>query len=381
MDPAADRGRARFAGVTHVYTGNMYGGVESLLVTMARNPIFSGQSYALMFRGRLHEELVAAGADVFEIGSFRARYPWKLPGIRRRLRDGLRERGARAIVAHLAIPYAVAAPVADGRALLYFAHEFHLARHWSEHWARFSRPPDVVLANSAHVAPSVGSLFPNVETHVVRCPVELPSAAPVDRAQVRAELSTPESDAVILDSARLTPYKGHRVLIDALARLRTRPGWTAWICGGPQAPGEAEFLAELRTRAEKAGIAERVRFLGERRDVLRLLAAADMHCQPNVEPEHFGISFVEALACGVPVVTSAIGGALEIVTRETGELVPPRDPEALAAALVRCLEDPEKARSARLEGPKRARALCAPEGFADRLERALAAAHGTARPG
>ena len=61
-------------------------------------------------------------------------------------------------------------------------------------------------------------------------------------------------------------------------------------------------------------------------DVPRLLAAADIHCQPNISPEPFGIAFIEALAAGLPVVTSAIGGAIEIVDDTCGRLVPASDP-------------------------------------------------------
>jgi glycosyltransferase involved in cell wall biosynthesis len=127
----------------------------------------------------------------------------------------------------------------------------------------------------------------------------------------------------------------------------------------------------LRARAERLGIAKRIRFLGERRDVARLLAAADVHCQPNVGPEPFGLCFIEALWAGLPVVTSAIGGALEIVTPELGELVPPRDADALSAALARCMDDPSKRRAAAAAGPARADELCSALAFAGRLGPAL----------
>ena len=72
----------------------------------------------------------------------------------------------------------------------------------------------------------------------------------------------------------------------------------------------------------RKGLAERVRFLGERADVPDLLGAADIHCQPNSSPEPFGLAFVEALHAALPVVTSDAGGAREIVTPACGVLVP-----------------------------------------------------------
>jgi len=366
------------SGVLHVYTGNRYGGIETTLATMGRSPIFRGQTYALLSQGRLFEELSEAGADVVEIGPFRARLPWQARGVRERLRRILVDRAIHTVVAHMSIPYALVAPVVGDRALVYYVHEFHLGRHWSEYWARHSRRPDAVIAGSAFEATSVPALFPDVRPEsasVVYYATEVGNEAPAHvRDEVRRELSTPLDHRVIVCAARLSPYKGHEMLIEALGQLRRRPDWTAWIVGGPQTPAEARFDKHLRARAAALGIADRIRFLGERRDVPRLLRGADLHCQPNVGPEPFGICFVEALWAGLPVVTSSIGGALEIVTPELGELVPPSDATALARALDRCLDDGEKARVVREKGPAWARSLCSPEAFARRLSGALALA-------
>lgn len=375
LQPARNSNRNPFAGVMHVYTGNRYGGIETMLATMARSGLFAGQTYVLTSRGRLFEELEAAGADVVEIGPFRARYPWQVLAVRKRLRDVLAKRDVHTVVTHMSIPHALAAPVVGERTLVYYAHEFHHGNHWSERWARWSRQPKAVLAGSAFDATSVPSLFRGIEPMVVYYATELPPRGESsERALVRRELDTPESHRVVVTPARLTPYKGHQMLLEGLGRLATRDDWTAWIAGGPQSPEEVRYETELRASAVRLGIASRVRFLGERRDVPRLLAAADVHCQPNVGPEPFGLCFVEALWAGLPVVTSAIGGALEIVTPELGELVPPLDVEALAAALARCMDDPAKRRAAEQGGPARAEALCSARAFAERLQSALESA-------
>ena len=112
-----------------------------------------------------------------------------------------------------------------------------------------------------------------------------------------------------------------------------------WVVGGAQRPEEAAYVSELAAATRRLGIADRVRWLGERQDVRRLLAAADVHCQANIAPEPFGIAYVEALAAGLPVVASRSGGAIEIVDESCGVLVPPGDSEALAAALERLIVD------------------------------------------
>jgi glycosyltransferase involved in cell wall biosynthesis len=175
--------------------------------------------------------------------------------------------------------------------------------------------------------------------------------------------------------------KGHRLLIDALGLLRDRPGWVLWQVGGIQRPAEAQYLEALAARTRTLGIGDRVRWLGERSDVFDLLAAADLHCQPNETPEPFGITFVEALASGVPVVTTDFGGAREIVDASCGVLVPPGDPVALAAALERLLCDPGLRAALGASGPARARALCDPAQQVRRLELALAHAAGQVEAG
>jgi glycosyltransferase involved in cell wall biosynthesis len=230
----------------------------------------------------------------------------------------------------------------------------------------------VVLTNSDFSAQRVGRVFPGVQPTVVYYPVEVDTTErPGERDAIRRELGTRSEQRVILTTARFVPYKGHATLIEALGLLRSRSDWTAWIAGGAQIAEEARFEAQVRARATALGLDDRIRWLGERRDVPRLLRAAHLHCQPNVTAEHFGICFVEALFAGLPVVTTAIGGALEILTPELGELVPPGDPTSLAEALVRTLSDPEKTLSARKLGPARARELCAPEAFALRVRQAF----------
>ena len=123
-------------------------------------------------------------------------------------------------------------------------------------------------------------------------------------------------------------------------------------------PRDTDYIDSLRAQATRLRLNDRVRFVGERADVPRLLAAADIYCQPNISPEPFGIAFIEALAAGLPVVTSAIGGAMEIVDDTCGQLVPASDPAALSAALRRLVGDPEE--RARLGvPPESALASCA----------------------
>jgi glycosyltransferase involved in cell wall biosynthesis len=117
-----------------------------------------------------------------------------------------------------------------------------------------------------------------------------------------------------------------------------------------------------------------VRFLGARADVPRLLTGADVFCHPNVVPEGFGIVFVEAMFAGLPVLTTDIGGAREIVDETSGARVQPRA-DAVAEVLARWLANPEQRRALGRAGRQRAEELYLPSVrvrlLEDALERAM----------
>jgi glycosyltransferase involved in cell wall biosynthesis len=186
------------------------------------------------------------------------------------------------------------------------------------------------------------------------CPAPPPADGPPD---VRAALGTPGPDVVIVMAARIEPLKGHQLLLDALARIPAGP-WQVWIVGGAQRPEEVEYLGALQGAAAARGLADRVRFLGERSDVPSLMAAADIYCQPNIGAEGFGLSFVEALAAGLPVVTTRLGAAPEIVTDDCGVLVEPGSPAELATALTALVADGARRRQLGEAGRRRAAGFC-----------------------
>jgi glycosyltransferase involved in cell wall biosynthesis len=191
------------------------------------------------------------------------------------------------------------------------------------------------------------------------------------RQELREELGTDREMVVILQASRLERWKGQTVHLEALGQLKSLSAWEAWFAGGPQRPAEDAYLGELKRRADELGIGERVKFLGQRTDVPRLMAAADVYCQPNTGPEPFGIVFIEALHAGLPVVTSNIGGAAEIVTPDCGILCPPGDVRAVADALRELITDLDRRQRLALAGPTRAAELCEPEHRLKCLARAL----------
>jgi D-inositol-3-phosphate glycosyltransferase len=162
----------------------------------------------------------------------------------------------------------------------------------------------------------------------------------------------------LVAAGRLVERKGIGNAIVALAEL---PDTELHVAGGPAA---AELDADpearrLRAVAEKAGVADRVFLRGriDREAMPALIRSADaVVCAPWYEP--FGIVPLEAMACGVPVVATAVGGQIDsVVHGVTGVHVPPRDPAALAAALRDLLADPARREQLGRQGRLRARRL------------------------
>src|SRR5581483_10754460 len=120
--------------------------------------------------------------------------------------------------------------------------------------------------------------------------------------------------------------------------------------------GEETYAEELPALAAHLGVTERARFLGFRDDVPALLRAADAVVHSSVYPEPFGRVVVEGMLAGRPVIAAASGGVTEIVTDgETGLLVAPGDPGALARAIARLIDDPAAASAMAARGRARAR--------------------------
>jgi glycosyltransferase involved in cell wall biosynthesis len=359
----------------------MYGGIERVLGVLARGRRLAPEmepEFALCFRGRSWDELAAAGVPVHDLGPVRVSRPWTVLRARRRAADLLADGRFAAAVAHACWPHAVLAPAVRraGVRLATWVHDALSGRPWVERWAART-PPDVLLANSHYTLNAARTVFPDPPGEVVHPPVEFdetfdPAAA---RTEVRAELGTRPDAVVVLMLARLERVKGHAVLLDALGRLRELPGWEAWVAGGVQRPADTGYLAGLTAAAGANGIAGRVKFLGHRPDATKVLAAADVYCQPNVGPEGFGLTFVEAMAAGLPVVTSAIGGGAEVVDPSCGVLTPPGDAAAAADALRGLITDPRRRAALGAAGPGRARALCDPRRLLGRLAGVVAGPH------
>jgi glycosyltransferase involved in cell wall biosynthesis len=162
---------------------------------------------------------------------------------------------------------------------------------------------------------------------------------------IRAGLGLNDADIAIGVVAQVAPRKGIDILIETARILLRERNEVVFLVVGPPAPGEEEFDRRVRAAAEDPALRGRVRFLGSRSDIPDVLASLDLFLLP-ARAEPFGIVVIEAMAAGLPVIASKVGGIPEIISSpDIGCLVDPLTPEAFAGAIREILALPNRGRS------------------------------------
>ena len=199
------------------------------------------------------------------------------------------------------------------------------------------------LRNRKHVSTKKIAVIPNgVDLRRFAVPQD-------SRNAIRLSLGFTEEDSVLIVVARFHPGKGHRVLLDSMHELLQSCPNVKLICLG-EGPGEAE----LRAKCDSLGLAHCVRLVGYQQNVPEWLAAADINVLPSFY-EGLPLTILEAMASGVPTVASNVGGIPDALEDGvSGLLVPPGDPQKLAEALFRLLNDHEMRNRIKRESHSRA---------------------------
>ena len=316
------------------------GGAEKLISDGARfwdRERFRYQvAYALPWKNQLVDELEEAGVEVHLLGGQRGLTPALVPRLRRLIRD----RDIDLVHAHLPT-MGILARLASPVPVVYTEHNMvDSYRPTTRILNRLTYGRNrAVIAVSEAVAGSVASWPgppPLVIPNGVACRV-----SEEETRTARSELGLSLDEPLVVHVGNIRPGKGHDILVDATAELvRTHPEVTVVSIGGEKHPGDLE---RIRNLAAAAGVGERLRFLGRRADALAFVGAADVFVNPSTV-EGLPVAVLEAMALGRPVVAAAAGGVPGIVKDgETGLLIPPGDPAALAEGLRRVLDEPSQA--------------------------------------
>lgn len=197
----------------------------------------------------------------------------------------------------------------------------------------------------------------------VRTGIELNHYAPHDRAKMRLKLGLDDRPTLGV-LATLRDWKGHRDLLDAFAILRANfPDWRLIIIGdGPE-------RERLNTRIAELDLQNVVRMVGNQENVPEWLSALDLLTLPSYGAEGVPQGIMQGMACGLAVVSTTVGAINEAVQHdETGYMVPPRDPAALAIALAKLMRNDALRRQMAAAGLAYARANFGLDAMLDKME-------------
>lgn len=325
----------RSMGVLQVVLSLAPGGTEHLVVELCKRlqPEFHVSVCCLDEEGAWATDVRRQGVDVTAL----RRRPGFHPEIGRRIGELAAERGIQLLHCHQYSPFVY------GRIASYWNRRLKLM--YTEHGRLSDAPPtwkrrlvnpllsrfDGAIVGVSHELRQymLQAGFPEGRVGVIHngiAPGSLPTATA--RAAARRALGVDEDTFVAMTVARLDPVKDLPTLIAAFAIVRrTVPRSRLVIVGdGP----ERAHLTELVRRFQ---LTSAIDIMGYRADVRQLLPAADVYASSSIS-EGVSITILEAMAAGVPVVATAVGGTPEILTEGTGQLVPKGDPDRLASAMI-----------------------------------------------
>jgi glycosyltransferase involved in cell wall biosynthesis len=314
-----------------------------------------GRAIVLTEGGRLVQRLRDTGAEVqfFPAG---AKMPFRLLWNAHRIANVIRRDGVDLVHARSRAP-AWSALIAARRTGVPFVTTYHGAYSEKSDAKRLYNSVmargDAVIANSHYTADLIRMRYgtPRAKLHVIYRGVDGRLFDPVNVAAervnaVRKRWGIDDSKRVILHAARLTAWKGQKVVIEAaelLSRQRALDD-TVFILAG-DAQGRGGYRWSLAAQIHAAGLDERVRIVGHEDDMAAAFRVAHVAVVASVEPEAFGRAATEAQVMATPVIATDIGAPPETVlgrpgvamNRATGWLVPPADPQRLAEALTEVL--------------------------------------------
>lgn len=318
-----------------------FGGLERMVLDLARG-LDRSRYHPIVIAVTSHlpraPEFAAAGIPVHVVPQrgLDVSLPWRLAAFCRAERVGL-------LHAHNFGRYFYGGPAARlaGIPSLYTEHSttrpderalWLTQRRWSD-WAT------TVVADASYVRTHLIARHGLPPERVIVIPNGVDTARLANRtgrASMRAEWDVPQSAVVIGTAGRLVPVKNHALLLDAFRALRRRAPEAYLVIAG-----DGPLRDALSQRVEALHLADSVRLLGHCDDIAAFLAGLDLFCLSS-DSEGLPLAVIEAMAAGLPIVATAVGGVPELVDERVGRLAPPGDATRLAEALGELVANPHR---------------------------------------
>ena len=324
----------------HVDTARTWRGGQNQVLLTVLGLRAQGHRTALVAHpaGELQRR-AAEGLDLIPIassGEMDLRAAWALARVLKTLRPTVVQAHDAHAVAMVALARSLGRLDPAPRFVMSRRVDFHIRHNAFSRW-KYSQVDLFLCASEAIRTMLVGDGVPPDRTTTVYDGVDLEHVAAAPRLDLHGELWLPSGAPIVGNVAALVPHKGHRYLISAAAAVvRQVPDARFVILG------EGELEAALRRQIKDLHLERHVLLAGFRPDALSLQKGFDLFAMSSVT-EGMGSVLLDAMAMGQAIVATRAGGIPEVIAHErTGVLVPPRDANALAAAIVSLLRDPSR---------------------------------------
>jgi glycosyltransferase involved in cell wall biosynthesis len=335
--------------LVHSSSGHYGADRQLLLIASGLDPERYRPLVALPADGALATDLRAAGVEVQVRAVSVLRRGLATPGGVAAISAGVARDAGRlgALVRHrqVALVHSNTSVVLGGAAAAAVGripHVWHVREIYSRFgrlWPRYRSVLSTAAALPCVSEPTAAQFRPGDPARVIHDGLAFePRRAP--REAARGALGIDASAPVIAVLGRISDWKGQDVLVRALAQPHLRERGTVGLVAGEAWPGADERASSVLALAQELGVTDRLRLLGFRDDVETVFGAADLVAVPSTAPDPLPGSAIEAAAAGCAVIASAHGGLPEIIRDgDTGRLVAPGDPAALARAASELLDD------------------------------------------
>jgi len=355
--------------IIHLYSGNRFGGVERVLLQLfiVRKHLSEiDQEYIIIFDGLLSQKLIEEGAKVNLLFPVKFSKPWTIIRAWTRINSLLNRRRPQVLICHDIWSFVIGHLPARiyGCKIVLWAHTEGLHYYLYKYLDFFK--PDLIISCSDFLKKQLQVRFKNFKVTTIYAPFNFSHSHLSTANKIQQKFN-------VLFAGRLVPLKGADLLIKAIALIADQDVHLT-ILGIVTNPQESDFLEEINKLIYELKLNDRVSLLINQTNVKSFYQSADLYCQPNRNPETFGLTFVEALSFGLPVVTSKLGGAIEILMDQNqtfGSFINPDDIESIKVAILEWKNASDKRIAFAEKARTRVLELCSSEVVLKKLEQEL----------